>query len=307
LASQFRDTLVCNEGFTPSAIGEINGLVYGLDDNNISTDTAALNFIVSEYEYARDRSDFNTSFGSYTINDEGSEQIGNVFDIYADADIHSVKVYIDETTSENAQAKVIMNSRTPGSAIINYEDETNIINVGQYRGHWVDFIFISPYPASTGQILLPTVYAEYSNGTDLVVIGMSGISEPTETMLQDIDGIQTNSDPGDWFYAITTPMIRLNFDPSVVPVSINEQFLSEFSVYPNPNNGEFNLEIETKSSTDVVVSISNTLGQEVYNRELSSVTQFKGSIDVSYLQTGIYILQLHDNEGVIATEKLIVE
>ena len=308
LASQFRDTLVCNEGFTPSAIGEINGLVYGLDDNNISTDTAALNFIVSEYEYARDRSDFNTSFGSYTINDEGSEQIGNVFDIYADADIHSVKVYIDETTSENAQAKVVMNSRTPGSAVINYEDETNIINVGQYRGQWVDFTFISPYPALAGQILLPTVYAEYSNGADLVVIGRSGMSEAGETMLQDIDGLQPNGDPGDWYYIISTPMIRLNFDPNAQgPLSIDDNENIKFNIYPNPNNGIFSLQINQLENSDILLNINNVLGQVVYSENIENTNSLNKEINLSHLQKGIYNLSIFNSKGLKTTKKVVIK
>ena len=308
LASQFRDTLYCNEGFTPSAIGEINGLVYGLDDNNISTDTAALNFIVSEYEYARDRSDFNTSFGSYTINEDGSEQIGNVFDIYADADIHSVKVYIDETTSLNAQAKVVMNSRTDGSAVINYEDETNTINVGQYRGQWVDFTFISPYPALAGQILLPTVYAEFSNGADLVVIGRSGMSETGETMLQDIDGLQPNGNPGDWYYTTSTPMIRLNFDPNAQgPLSIDENENIKFNIYPNPNNGIFSLQINEVENSDFLLNVNNVLGQVVYSENIENTNSLNKEINLSHLQKGIYNLSIFNSKGLKTTKKVVIK
>jgi hypothetical protein len=308
LASQDRDTLYCNEGFTPSAIGEINGLVYGLDDNNISTDTANINFIVSEYEYARDRSDFNTSFGSYTINENGSEQIGNVFDIYADADIYSIKVYIDEATSVNAQAKVVMNSRTVGSTTITYEDETNIINVGQYRGQWVDFTFIDPYPAFAGQILLPTVYADFSNGTDLVVIGRSGLSNPGETMLQDIDGLQTNGDPGDWYYTTNTPMIRLNFNPNALgPLSIDDNENIKFNIYPNPNNGIFSLQINGVENGDLLLNVNNVLGQEVYNETLQSVVSLTKNLKLSHLEKGIYNITLTDEDNKVQTQKIIIE
>jgi hypothetical protein len=246
-------------------------------------------------------------FANVMVNNNGTNRIGNAFEIYNNQDLYAIRVYIDMETAADAQANVILSSLN-ATGELNYETESEMVDVGQMRGEWVDFIFTSPYPTFEGQILVATIQAD---GNDpLVVIGQSGIGNRGDSYSQDIDGTQPMGQPGDWYRLNNTPMVRLNFDPSlevVDPTSINDVFLSEFLVYPNPNNGEFNLEIETKNSTDIVVSISNTLGQEVYNRELSNVTQFKSSIDVSYLQTGIYILQLHDNEGVIATEKLIVE
>jgi hypothetical protein len=307
LPSQFRDTLYCNAGFTPEATGQFSGLVYGLDDNNISTDTASLNFIVSEYDYARDRSDFNTTFGNYTVNGDGSEQIGNVFDIYADAEIHSIKVYIDSATSPNAQAKAILNSRTEGSAVINYEDETSIINVGQHRGQWIDFVFINPFPAFEGQILLPTIYAEY-NGIDSVVIGRSGISEPGETMLQDIDGLQANGSPGDWYYITSTPMIRLNFDPNAQePLSIAENGNIEFNIYPNPNNGEFKLNLVSEYSNDFELSVHNILGEKVYYETLESVVSLTKNLNLSHLEKGIYSLTITDKTNKKHVDKIIIQ
>jgi hypothetical protein len=307
LPSQFRDTLYCNAGFTPEATGQFSGLVYGLDDNNISTDTASLNFIVSEYDYARDRSDFNTTFGNYTVNGDGSEQIGNVFDIYADAEIHSIKVYIDSATSPNAQAKAILNSRTEGSAVINYEDETSIINVGQHRGQWIDFVFINPFPAFEGQILLPTIYAEY-NGIDSVVIGRSGISEPGETMLQDIDGLQANGSPGDWYYTTSTPMIRLNFDSNAQePLSIAENENIEFNIYPNPNNGEFKLNLVSEYSNDFELSVHNILGEKVYNETLESVVSLTKNLNLSHLEKGIYSLTITEKTNKKHVDKIIIQ
>ena len=308
LPSESRDTLFCNQGFTPSATGEFNGLVYGLDDNNTSTDTANLNFIVSEYEYARDRSDFNNTFLSYTINDEGSEQIGNVFDIYADAEIYSIKVYIDSATSPNAQARAVMNSRTVGLAEIQYRNETNNINVGQYRGQWVDFIFISPYQATAGEILLPTIYAEFTDADNVVVIGRSGISQPTETMLQDIDGIQTNGNPGDWYYSNNTPMIRLNFDPNVqAPVSIDESERVRFNIYPNPNNGVFSLQINDVENKGLNLNVHNVIGQVVYSEKMENVSNLNKEINLSHLEKGIYNLSVFNNKGLKNTKKIIIK
>jgi len=308
LPSQFRDTLFCNEGFVPDAVGEFNAQVFGLDDNNESTDTASLTFMVSEFEYARDRADFNTSFGYTTVNGEGSEQIGNVFDIYADAEIHSIKVFIDSLTSPSAQAKAVLNSRTVGSTVISYEDETSTINVGQHRGQWIDFTFISPYYATAGQILLPTIYCEFTDGLDSVVIGRSGISDPGETMLQDIDGLQPGGSPGDWYYTTNTVMVRLNFDPNAqAPLDIEETKEVNFNIYPNPNNGVFSLNINETENKNLSLNIFNVLGQVVYTENIQNYTKVSKDINLSHLEKGLYTLSISNDEGSKTSKKIILQ
>jgi len=83
------------------------------------------------------------------------------------------------------------------------------VDVGQNTEQWVDFMFNNPYQATAGQVLLATIYAEFTDGLDSVVIGASGISNPGETMLQDVDGVQ--GDPGTWYYTTQTSMVRLKF------------------------------------------------------------------------------------------------
>lgn len=308
LSSQSRDTLFCNQGFVPDAVGEFTGLVHGLDDNNQSTDTASLTFKVSEYEYARDRSDFNTSFGFTTVNGEGSLQIGNAFDIYEDAEIYSIKVYIDEATSPNAEAKATLNSRNIQSGDVNFEDETSTINVGQYRGQWIDFTFSSPYYATKGQVLIPTIYCEFTDGVDSVVIGRSGISGPGETMLQDIDGLEPGGTPGSWYRTTGTVMVRLNFDPDAqAPVSIEENKSINFNIYPNPNNGQFKLNLVHENSKDLNLSIQNILGQEIYTESFQSVRSFSKNIDLSHLEKGIYHITISEKENKSHTQKIIIQ
>ena len=217
-------------------------------------------------------------------------------------------MYIDSATSANAQAKAVMNSRTDGSTTINYEDETNTINIGQHRGQWVDFTFISPYQATAGQILLPTIYAEFTNGTDVIVIGRSGISQPGETMLQDIDGLQTNGDPGDWYYTTNTPMIRLNFDPNAqAPVSIDESESVRFNIYPNPNNGVFSLQINDVENKDLNLNVYNVIGQVVYSEKIENVSNLNKEINLSHLEKGIYNLSVFNNKGLKNTKKIIIK
>ena len=61
------------------------------DDNGTQTETSSVSFEVTEFEYARDNAGMTGDYsgGSY-VNDAGTEQRGNVFDIYADATIYAI-------------------------------------------------------------------------------------------------------------------------------------------------------------------------------------------------------------------------
>ena len=89
-------------------------------------------------------------------------------------------------------------------------------------------------------------------------------------------------------------MIRLNFDPNLV--TINEQTLTEdISIYPNPNTGIFNIEIDNNKS-NFEISVQNTLGQNVYTEELSKITKLNKLMDLSYLEKGVYTITISEND-----------
>ena len=64
-----------------------------------------------------------------------------------------------------------------------------------------------------GQVVLPTVFASYNLEVDTVFVNTSGNNpNNSESLVQDIDGIQEGVDPGAWLYTTFAPCVRLNFD-----------------------------------------------------------------------------------------------
>ena len=70
LGSSLDSILFTSNGFIPPSVGSYEGSIYGTDDNNTNTETRQVGFIVTEYEYARDRADFSESgnFGFRQLN-----------------------------------------------------------------------------------------------------------------------------------------------------------------------------------------------------------------------------------------------
>jgi|GEM_PF-5163817 len=83
---------------------------------------------------------------------------------------------------------------------------------------------------------------------------------------------------------------------------ISHENNQHLSVYPNPNNGVFHIEVPGLD-TPANLKVLNTAGQTVYASQIHSE---KTSIDLTGQAAGIYILHLETNERVIQ-EKIIIK
>ena len=310
-----QDTLFCNDVFTATSAGIYTADVYAADDNGTQTETSSVSFEVTEFEYARDNAGMTGDYsgGSY-VNDAGTEQRGNVFDIYADATIYAIKVRAHPATSPNCMVKGIINTVIPGDGTESnpttyaFFTETPEINIGEHTDGWTNLMFNPPVQVFAGDVILATISATY-NGVDTLVIGTNGNTDVAETMLQDIDGTQPNGNPGDWYYTTTAPMVRLNFDPNATgpapPASVNELVnQAKFNVYPNPNNGIFNISI-SNSIENQTIEIKNIIGQMVYSEIASNSSE--NTIDLSDLNKGIYTISLVSESGISTAKKIIIQ
>jgi hypothetical protein len=79
-----------------------------------------------------------------------------------------------------------------------------------------------------------------------------------------------------------------------------------FTVYPNPNNGIFNVSFSIASKATYNLEIKNTLGQLVYHETLIDFNgQYSKQMDVSQLGKGLYLISL-TNPNNQTIKKIIV-
>ncbi|MBN8692818.1 MAG: T9SS type A sorting domain-containing protein [Bacteroidetes bacterium] len=81
-----------------------------------------------------------------------------------------------------------------------------------------------------------------------------------------------------------------------------EQTKAQFIVYPNPNNGNFVIELNGFNGTSSI-EIYNSIGKLVYSQDL---TTEKNNLTTN-LSSGIYFVNVIENGKVIAVQKLICE
>ncbi len=82
-------------------------------------------------------------------------------------------------------------------------------------------------------------------------------------------------------------------------------FLTNFKLYPNPNNGAFSIEFNSNSQKDIKVRVFNTSGTVIYSKLLITDKLTKVKIDISENVSGVYYVQLLDKCLPIYSTKLI--
>ena len=96
-------------------------------------------------------------------------------------------------------------------------------------------------------------------------------------------------------------------------LSQNVNAASEISLYPNPNDGQFNLNIhlsslDAKQNAQFNITLYNLEGEMIFNENyaLNAGYDFNKSFDVAYLSKGLYLMKIESNNS-INYRKIIVK
>ncbi|MDP6908825.1 MAG: M43 family zinc metalloprotease, partial [Flavobacteriales bacterium] len=89
------------------------------------------------------------------------------------------------------------------------------------------------------------------------------------------------------------------------PVGISERESFQWSVFPNPSSGNFNLNYSDNDNGQLTFLLMNSVGQEVWSQKSSSNSSGSYTIDTQSLSSGIYTLVVR-GEKVNVSERLIL-
>jgi len=79
-----------------------------------------------------------------------------------------------------------------------------------------------------------------------------------------------------------------------------------FKVYPNPNNGEFTVQLSSSSNNDLTMGLFDLRGRKILDKRYPSSTQFSQTLRLNDLQSGVYLLKVSDGAR-SANKKIIIE
>lgn len=104
-------------------------------------------------------------------------------------------------------------------------------------------------------------------------------------------------------------IIYINVRKPGLVTSLDKEELSDFNLtlYPNPNNGQFNLKINNAGSDQVTITIYNLMSEIVYARELiMSGDKTEELVELNEVSNGVYILRV-DAGGKTIIKKIILD
>ncbi|MBC3845813.1 T9SS type A sorting domain-containing protein [Winogradskyella echinorum] len=106
--------------------------------------------------------------------------------------------------------------------------------------------------------------------------------------------------------SINTVTIEVCENSSEPVLSTTQNEIDGLSIYPNPNNGEFNIGFNPKSGEAITVEVYDIRGRAIYINQFSSVSRFDETIRLNNAQSGVYLLTIMDGSQKV-TKKIIVD
>ena len=254
--------------------------------NNVATASMA----TTNYIYARDKG---TASGSST-NQGDDYEVGNVFDIFADATLQAIQVKVATVSTGNPliYATIYSIDPTDGSfGFLETSDEHTVTNAERTSGATINLIMQNPVPLTAGSGYL-VVVGTYAGTTDYFQVANSGTSAAQTTFLY--DGPTTT-----WFYTTSTPIVRMNFSPAV---SVSENEIADATLgqnYPNPTTGNTSIDYTLTSNANVTIEITDLSGKviEVINEGSRVAGTYTVNLDYSNLSAGTYFYSLTTENG----------
>ena len=88
--------------------------------------------------------------------------------------------------------------------------------------------------------------------------------------------------------------IEADFKSDVISL-LSESF-EAFSVFPNPNKGGFSIKFQTASNNDVMITVYDIRGREIYGNSFKSSRNFNQTINLDNVQSGIYLMTVSNSK-----------
>ncbi|WP_339702710.1 T9SS type A sorting domain-containing protein [uncultured Marixanthomonas sp.] len=157
--------------------------------------------------------------------------------------------------------------------------------------------FPNETPATTTNLIDVIVYGTSDDDdTDLLAaLGETVQYDENANGNKDTESLQLNTDGT---YCVAEPTLRAENDCE--PLSVGNNFDSQFSIYPNPASNGF-VNIVSKVNGAKQIAVFDVLGKQVINTTLTGER-----LNIASLTSGVYIVKINQGNASV-TKKLVVK
>lgn len=77
------------------------------------------------------------------------------------------------------------------------------------------------------------------------------------------------------------------------------------NVYPNPNKGEFTIELDLKSEEEAMVKVTDSAGKEVYRRAVKGIEKHKLEVKLKKPSAGLYVITVEQGNSKMKMKTIV--
>lgn len=295
-----KDTITVN-GYTPAAVADEYTVDFvlssdgtdSLPDNN----TGQLGFEVDPFLYGLDDG---AATNPPLDNLEDAYVMGNVFWVENDATLYAIDVCVGSGSNSGAIIDGQILDANLDLVDITQEFTIATSNISATNQHkWIHLVFDTPVDL-TGQSDYVAAL-EHFGGADNVFTAISGWSPAQVSFIYDPVA-------ADWFYQFQTPMVRMNFDPTVgFGEYVLQGGITLGECFPNPANESVTIPYRLEKATDVQLSIYDVSGQLILTQREGrrGAGNHRIQVDTQSLSEGAYFYTLNAG-GSVLTQRMTV-
>jgi len=311
LVSGATDTLEVTTQYTPAAAVGSHAVTYAIsasvaDDSPLDNGAMdSFDVVASTGTYGRDRGVYESQGGGEDGATPGdfAFEAGNTTQIFADQQAYGIDVVIGSNTPAGTiiYGKLYIDDGAGGFQYLDETAEYTTTQADADNNVTVTLVFFTlPTLTATQGIYYPMVgcYSEF-------FYGRSGTSEDNTSFIM----YPSAGGAGSQYYTNSTPMVRLNFDPSI---GVTENVVGNMELgqnIPNPFNNTTAINYSVKSNANVTLTVTDMTGKIVMNvnEGTKAAGDHKITLDASTLAGGMYHYTLSNGETSITKAMSVVK
>ena len=97
----------------------------------------------------------------------------------------------------------------------------------------------------------------------------------------------------------------LNVCSMASPLSLVQNQFQNFTLYPNPNKGNFTVQFNSNSTNDVSILVHDISGRSIFEKKYTNIGLFSQNLQLDNVQSGVYLVTVQDGDTKVVKRIII--
>lgn len=90
------------------------------------------------------------------------------------------------------------------------------------------------------------------------------------------------------------------------PLGLVDNSLTNFTLFPNPNKGNFTVQFDSSSNNDIAISVHDMRGRLILNNKYSNTGLISQNVQLDTIQAGVYLVTVQDGDRKVV-KRIVIE